>query len=364
MAPTAQAQGSMAQCRAQMPAAAAQRLRACEEHGGCRAVLRIIDSCPALKTFTDLLGSNGGGRKVDDSVLRRTLVEAGVPANGLASCTSEFNRALCRNFLNLEDASGRDGLRPDAGSAVRRRNATPRRAAGTRAHARRPAPHRRGQARSVRRQPPRPRPRHALPRSHRRGARLRSLPRRVDRAARRADRRCAEARPGGRARSLRALDMPPCPQTLPGSTLTPQQALVAAAADVPDSSGAAPPATERAPATTPPAPAAPPRTESGSGSSAGNAANAGGDCRTALRRMEERFETIQRRRPAQADRLATQQVEIYMLTEQMGLLEHLCRGQREYDFLRPAQERLARTLQACRESASNPVSDCVPRVPW
>ncbi|MFO1285450.1 MAG: hypothetical protein U1F49_02210 [Rubrivivax sp.] len=131
--------------------------------------------------------------------------------------------------------------------------------------------------------------------------------------------------------------MPPCPQTLPGSTLTPQQALVAAAADVPDSSGAAPPATERAPATTPPAPAAPPRTESGSGSSAGNAANAGGDCRTALRRMEERFETIQRRRPAQADRLATQQVEIYMLTEQMGLLEHLCRGQREYDFLRPAR---------------------------
>ncbi len=50
----AQAQGSMAQCRAQMPAAAAQRLRACDEHGGCRAVLRIIDSCPALKTFADL----------------------------------------------------------------------------------------------------------------------------------------------------------------------------------------------------------------------------------------------------------------------------------------------------------------------
>ena len=80
--------------------------------------------------------------------------------------------------------------------------------------------------------------------------------------------------------------------------------------------------------------------------------------------MEERFETIQRRRPAQADRLATQQVEIYMLTEQMGLLERLCRGQREYEFLRPTQERLARTLQACRESAANPVNDCVPRVPW
>ena len=60
--------------------------------------------------------------------------------------------------------------------------------------------------------------------------------------------------------------------------------------------------------------------------------------------MEERFEGIQRRRPAQADRLAAQQVEIFMLTEQMGLLERLCRGQREYEFLRPTQERLARAL--------------------
>jgi hypothetical protein len=48
----------------------------------------------------------------------------------------------------------------------------------------------------------------------------------------------------------------------------------------------------------------------------------------------------------------------------MGLLERLCRGQREYEFLRPTQERLARTLQACRESSPNAVNDCVPRVAW
>ncbi|MBK9137023.1 MAG: hypothetical protein IPM15_22365 [Betaproteobacteria bacterium] len=88
------------------------------------------------------------------------------------------------------------------------------------------------------------------------------------------------------------------------------------------------------------------------------------DCKTALRRMEERFDGIQRRRPAQADRLASQQVEIYMLTEQKALLERLCRGQREHDFLRPTQERLARALQGCREIAANPASDCVARVAW
>ena len=93
-------------------------------------------------------------------------------------------------------------------------------------------------------------------------------------------------------------------------------------------------------------------------------ADNGTECKAALRRMEDRFEQIQRRRPSQAEPLATQQVEIYMLTEQMGVLERLCRNQREHDFLRPTQERLARALQACRAAAANPLNDCVPRVAW
>jgi hypothetical protein len=95
-----------------------------------------------------------------------------------------------------------------------------------------------------------------------------------------------------------------------------------------------------------------------------NGAGTAGECRAALRRMEERFEGIQRRRPTQAGLLASQQVEIYMLTEQVALLERQCRGQREHEFLRPTQERLARTVQSCRASAANPGSDCVPRVAW
>lgn len=366
-----QAQESMAQCRAQMPAAAAQQLRACEEHSGCRAVLRIIDSCRALATFADVLTSNAGSGKVNDSVLRRTLVDAGVPANGLASCTSEFNRALCRNFLNLEDGSGETAAGPTLAGQF---DAALRRLVEQHDRARMPADqHRAAEIKLEACAGTRPGPERDTPCREAIDAVRACEFFRAEWAQRRAV-LLVDAHKLGRAdaqRSLRALEIPPCPQTLPGSTLTPQQALVAATADVPDNAAglaapaapaapAASPAAERAPAAAAPPPSAPARPEGATGSTA----NAAADCRASLRRMEERFEAIQRRRPAQADRLATQQVEIYMLTEQMGLLERLCRGQREHEFLRPTQERLARTLQACRESAPNPVNDCVPRVAW
>lgn len=373
---TAGAQTSMAQCRAQLPAAAQERLKLCEAHGGCRAVVRIVDSCPALQTFLQLLANNGP--KVDDSVLRRTLVEAGVPAPGLASCTTDFNRALCRNFLNLEDASGETAAGP---SRTAQFDAALRRLVEQSERARVPADaHRQAEIKLEACGLARPGPERDGP----------------CREAIQAVQACELSRQEWMQRrevllvdaqrlslaavqqQLRSLEIAPCPQTLPGSTLTPQEALVAAVVDVPDPATAAnPPAPARtgsaamnaagSPAATPPAfaptaagsttmtPPAAPRTA---------AADAGGDCKLSLRRMEDRFEGIQRRRPAQADRLAVQQVEIFMLTEQMGLLERLCRGQREYDFLRPTQEQLARALQGCRDTAANPARDCVPRVAW
>lgn len=367
------AQTSLATCRAELLPAQAARLRLCEEHAGCRAVAQVIDRCTALQTFLELLAESG--LHVDDRTLRRALIDAGVPPQGLASCTSDFNRALCRNFLNLEDASGETATGPT-----------------------RRAQFQVGLRRLVEQQQ-----RASVPADMHRLAELKLEACAFARPGPERDGPCREALEAVRAcdlfrqewtqrrevllvdaqrlgleaaqQTLRALEMPACPQTLPGGRLTPEQALVAAVADVPEAGAlgasraasagertapASPPAPPGAAGVPPPftpapapTPAPPPRVD-----------NTGAECKASLRRMEERFELIQRRRPAQADRLATQQVEIYMLTEQMGLLERLCRGQREYEFLRPTRERLARTLQACRDSAANPVNDCVPRVAW
>ncbi len=351
-------QGSMAQCRAELPAAPAAKLKLCEAHGGCRAVVRIVDSCAALQTFLQLLANNGS--KVDDSVLRRALIEAGVPATGLASCTTDFNRALCRNFLSLEDASGETASGPTRTAQF---ETALRRLVEQQERARVPADaHRQAELKLEACGLARPGPERDGPcREAIQAVQACELGRQEWQQRREV--LLVDAQRLGLAaalQSLRALDMPPCPQTLPGSTLTPQQALVAAAADVPDAgAGAAAPAVERVATVAPAAPAPAPAARN-----SGTADGGVGDCRTSLRKMEERFEGIQRRRPSQAARLASQQVEIFMLTEQVALLERQCRGQREYEFLRPTQERLARTLQTCRESASKPANDCVARIAW
>lgn len=354
----ASAQASMAQCRAGLAEAPAARLKLCEAHGGCRAVLRVIDSCPALQTFLQLLVNNGN--RVDDGVLRRALVEAGVPATGLASCTTDFNRALCRNFLSLEDASGETAAGPTRTAQF---EAAMRRLVEQQERARVPADaHRQAEIKLEACGAARPGPERDGPCREAIEAVQACELYRQEWTQRREVLLVDAQRLGLTAaqQSLRALGMPPCPQTVPGSTLTPQQALVAAAADVPDpGTPTAPPAAVPTAAPSNPAVATPPVRAAADGGTA-----LAGECKASLRRMEERFEGIQRRRPSQADRLATQQVEIYMLTEQMGLLERLCRGQREYEFLRPTQERLARTLQACREGTPNPVNDCVPRIAW
>jgi len=362
--PAAHAQGSMAQCRAELPAAGAAKLRQCEDHAGCRAVARIVDSCPALQTFLQLLANNG--TRVDDSALRRALIEAGVPAPGLASCTSDFNRALCRNFLSLEDASGETAAGPTRTAQFQ---AALRRLVEQQERARVPADaHRNAEVKLEACGLARPGPERDGPCREAIEAVQACELVRQEWTQRREVLLVDAQRLGQTAaqQSLRGLEMPSCAQTLPGSTLTPQQALVSAAADVPDAAaGSTGPAAsgERVPNDRPPADRAPPppRPENGAAAAAGAT---GGECKASLRRMEERFEGIQRRRPAQADRLAVQQTEIFMLTDQVGLLERLCRGQREYEFLRPTQQQLARTLQACRETAANPINDCVPRIAW
>ncbi|MBL8341763.1 MAG: hypothetical protein JNL30_09875 [Rubrivivax sp.] len=352
---SAAAQTSMTQCRAALAPAADARLRLCEVHTGCRNVVRVIDGCPALKAFLDLLPANGA--PMDDSTLRRTLIEAGVPPNGLPSCTTEFNRALCRNFLNLEDASGETGAGPSRRAQF---DAAMRQLVEQQEQARVPAEqHRTAELRLEACAAARPGPERDGPCREAAEAVQACEVFRAQWAQRR-DVLLVDAhrlnRPDATA-TLRALEIPPCAQTLPGTTLTPQQALSAAVADVPEGPGGgaagisgpgATPVPERE--RTPPPP--------------GPRADGGAECKAALRRMEERFEALQRRRPPQPDRLSSQQVEIYMLTEQVGVLERLCHGQREYDFLRPTQDRLARALQECRGSAPNPINDCVPRVAW
>lgn len=355
------AQDALSQCRAELAAVPAARLRLCEAHTGCRTVVRVIDSCTALRTFLELLANNGS--HVDDSVLRRTLVEAGVPATGLASCTRDFNRALCRNFLQLEDASGETAAGPTPAAqfdAALRRLVEQQQRASVPADAHRMAEIRLAACAAAR------------PGQERESAcreaieAVQSCELSRQQWARRREVLLVDAQRLGVAaalQTLRGLDMPSCPQTLPGSSLTPQQALVAAG-DAPDTSAAAAATVPAALAAARPERAAVPTPAHTAVTTTAARADNGGDCKTALRRMEERFEAQQRKRPAQADRLAVQQMEIYMLTQQMGVLERLCRNQREHDFLRPTQERLARALQACRAEAPSPVNDCVPRVAW
>ncbi|MCW5634009.1 MAG: hypothetical protein KIT17_11810 [Rubrivivax sp.] len=374
------AQGPAAMCRAEMSAAATARLLLCEQHAGCRAVVRIIDSCAALQVFVELLG-NHAAEGVDDTVLLRTLVDAGVPATGLASCTSHFNRALCRNFLNLENPSGETASGPTRSAQFQlslRRLVEQQERARIPADAFRTADQKLEACGAARPGPERDAPcREAL-------EAVRACEFFRDNWYQRREVLQIDAQRLGQAealQTLRSLELPACPQTVPGTTLTPQQALISAAADVPApgaqdtrppiervvQTAGTPPAvvvSPPVPASAPPAPPAALAAAAHASPAARADAGAPGECRAALRRMEERFEAIQRRRPAQPDRLASQQVEIYMLTEQMGLLERLCRGEREYDFLRPTQERLARTLAACRGSTPNPVNDCVPRVAW
>jgi hypothetical protein len=355
----ADAAAPMAQCRAELSAAATAKLRLCEEHAACRNVARVIDRCSALRTFIELLAAQGPG-KVDDRVLRRALVEAGVPAGGLGSCTSEFNRALCRNFLNLEDASGDTAAGP---SRTAQFELALKRLVEQHDRARVPADaHRAAELKLEACALARPGTEREAPcREAVEAVQACGLFR--DEWAQRREvllvdaERLALAAP---RQQLRSLQLPPCPQTLPGSNLTPAQAVNMLVED-----GAAP---AQAPAPAAPAPQAPAPGPAPAPAPAPSArADANGnnsECRTALRRMEERFEGINRRRPPQAANLAVQQVELYMLSEQVALLERLCRGQREYEFLKPMQERLARTQQACRASAAQPGSDCVPRVAW
>jgi len=353
----AQAQQSIEQCRAELPATAAARLKLCDAHTGCRAVLRIIDSCPALQTFAQLLVQNG--TRVDDSVLRRTLVDAGVPATGLASCTTAFNRALCRNFLRLEDASGETASGPTRTAqfeAALARLVEQQQRASVPADAHRHAELKLEACGLARPGPERDTPcREAI-----QAVQACELARQVWMQRREVLKVDAQrlGRPAAQ-QTLRTLEMPPCPQTVPGTNLTPQEALVSAAADVPGTAAPAP-----RPQPQPQPQRMMPVAATATATTTATVAPDSADCKTALRRMEERFDGIQRRRPAQADRLASQQVEIYMLTEQKALLERLCRGQREHDFLRLTQERLARALQGCREIAANPASDCVARVAW
>jgi len=356
----AAAQTSIAQCRAELPAAATAKLKLCEAHGGCRNVARLVDSCPALQAFVELLPEGG----MDDSTLRRTLVEAGVPPNGLPSCTTEFNRALCRNFLSLEDASGETAAGPSRRAqfdAAVRRLMEQHELARVPADAHRTAELRLEACGAARPGPEREGPCREAIEAVRACELLRSQ------WAQRRDVLVVDAHRLNRldaVPNLRALQMPACAQHLPGSTLTPQQALSAAVADVPDPGTGAGSNADRGPGARPVLEAERERPAAAAPATAAPRPDNGADCKAALRRMEERFEVIQRRRPAQADRLASQQVEIFMLTEQVGVLERLCRGQREFEFLRPTQDRLARALQDCRASAANPLNDCVPRVAW
>lgn len=78
----------------------------CSSHAGCRLVFGIADSCAQAKSFLSRLGLGGKGSRatLTDSDVSQALIDSGVPQPGLASCTLSFDRTLCRQFLGIEQA--------------------------------------------------------------------------------------------------------------------------------------------------------------------------------------------------------------------------------------------------------------------
>jgi hypothetical protein len=88
----------------------------CSAHAGCRFVMGIQDACVGVKSFLGRLGlgskgTSGGG--VTDARIEQALIDLGVPAPKLSDCIFRFDRSLCRQYLGLEEAPKADKSQPE-----------------------------------------------------------------------------------------------------------------------------------------------------------------------------------------------------------------------------------------------------------
>lgn len=78
----------------------------CSAHVGCGLVMGIMDTCIGVKSFLGKLGlgSRRDGAGLSDRAFESALEESGVPRPSLSNCFTSFDRTLCRQFLGLEKA--------------------------------------------------------------------------------------------------------------------------------------------------------------------------------------------------------------------------------------------------------------------
>jgi hypothetical protein len=99
------AQAGVTDCDGVLNDAQKEQRRFCDTHAGCSLVTSIMDSCISVKSFLKALSSEGAGPgKVNDAMVSEALEEIGVPKPGVASCTVNFDRSQCRQFLGVEQA--------------------------------------------------------------------------------------------------------------------------------------------------------------------------------------------------------------------------------------------------------------------
>lgn len=84
------------------------QLEICASHAGCRIVAGVLTSCTSLKSFLGKLRLGRDRSGITDDTLNDALADSGVPIANLTSCTTKFDRNLCRQYLGLEDEKKED----------------------------------------------------------------------------------------------------------------------------------------------------------------------------------------------------------------------------------------------------------------
>jgi hypothetical protein len=76
----------------------------CRAHAGCRFVMTLFDTCSGVKNYVGKLGlgSKSSGATVNDAVVEAALGNSGLTSAKISNCLFSFDRSLCRQHLGLE----------------------------------------------------------------------------------------------------------------------------------------------------------------------------------------------------------------------------------------------------------------------
>lgn len=104
---TAPAWAQASSCDVEFSEAQKTQREFCDAHPGCTLVTSLMDSCISVKRFLNALGMGKNApsaqKRMNDAMVREALTDIGVPAPGLSSCTTSFDRNQCLQYLGVKD---------------------------------------------------------------------------------------------------------------------------------------------------------------------------------------------------------------------------------------------------------------------